>query len=209
MDHPRADIKCSRTNHLYPKLFMKLASLAALVCMCQMYRSVHRDVPNVFVCVGMGARACDWHIPNVPTKTCPHTRDKMAAVTISLVTIPDSLATLLVVNEWIWVWWYQPFAHSKTVTRRPNEENSFGTWMTKIEPHRTKSLSKMWPIPQKTIIGVESRCLSITGYNLLFHHCTLARNTVLDTPKFMHNNDQLFGTWYLVLNWMTHNSGTN
>ena len=58
----------------------------------------HRDVPRVFVCIGMGARACDRHIPNVPTQTYRHIRDKMAAVAVSLVTNPNSLATLLVVN---------------------------------------------------------------------------------------------------------------
>ena len=63
--------------------------------MCRMYRSVHRDVPSVFVCIGMGARACDRHIPNVPTQTYRHIRDKMAVVAVSLATIPDSLATLL------------------------------------------------------------------------------------------------------------------
>ena len=40
----------------------------SLVCMCRMYRSVYRHVLSVFVCIGMGARACDRHIPNVPTK---------------------------------------------------------------------------------------------------------------------------------------------
>ena len=59
----------------------------ALVCMCRMYRSVHRDVPSVFVCIGMGARACDRHIPNVPTQIYRHIRDKMAVVTVSLVTV--------------------------------------------------------------------------------------------------------------------------
>ena len=28
------------------------------------------------------------------------------------------------------------------------------------------------PIPQKSIIAVDSRCLSITSRNILFHHCT-------------------------------------
>ena len=64
--------------------------------MCRMYRSVHRGVPNVFVCIGMGAHACDRHIPNVPTQTYRHIRDKMAVVAVSLVTFPDSLVTLLV-----------------------------------------------------------------------------------------------------------------
>ena len=45
----------------------------ALVCMCRMYRSVHRDVPNVFVCIRMCARACHRHIPNDPTQTYRHT----------------------------------------------------------------------------------------------------------------------------------------
>ena len=35
-------------------------------------------------------RACDWHIPNVPTQTYRHLRDKMAVVAVSLATIPDS-----------------------------------------------------------------------------------------------------------------------
>ena len=64
--------------------------------MCRMYRSVHRGVPNVFVCIGMGAHTCDRHIPNVPTQTYWHIRDKMAVVAVSLVTFPDSLVTLLV-----------------------------------------------------------------------------------------------------------------
>ena len=65
----------------------KSQPLGALVCMCRMYRSVHRDVPSVFVCIGMGARALDRHIPNVPTQTYRHIRDKMAVVAVSLVTI--------------------------------------------------------------------------------------------------------------------------
>ena len=81
-------------------------SVGVLVCMYRMYRSVHRDVPSVFVCIGMGARACDRHIPNVPSQTCRHTRDKKTAVAVSLATIPNSLATLLVVNTLIWVWRY-------------------------------------------------------------------------------------------------------
>ena len=72
--------------------------MGALVWMCRMYRCVHRDVPSVFVCIGMGARACDRHIPNVPTQTYRHIRDKMAVVAVSLATIPDSLATLLVLD---------------------------------------------------------------------------------------------------------------
>ena len=64
--------------------------------MCRMYRSVHRGVPNVFVCIGMGAHTCDRLIPNVPTQTYRHIRDKMAVVAVSLVTFPDSLVTLLV-----------------------------------------------------------------------------------------------------------------
>ena len=64
-----------------------LETMGALVCMCRMYRSVHRDVPSVLVCIGMGARACDRHIPNVPTQTYRHIRDKMAVVAVSLVTI--------------------------------------------------------------------------------------------------------------------------
>ena len=39
-------------------------------------------------------------------------------------------------------------------------------------------------IPQKSIIAVESMCLSITDRNFLFHHCTLARNVVLHTPEY-------------------------
>ena len=77
-----------------PENFM----MGALVWMYRMYRSVHRDVPNVFGCIGMGARACDRHIPNVPTQTYRHIRDKMAVVAVSLATIPDSLATLLVLD---------------------------------------------------------------------------------------------------------------
>ena len=85
----------------------------ALVCVCRMYRSVHLEVPSVFVCIGMGARACNRHIPNVPTQTYRRLRDKMAVVTVSLATIPDSLTTFFVVNAWIWVWRYQLFAQSK------------------------------------------------------------------------------------------------
>ena len=83
--------------------------------MCRMCRSVHRDVPNVFVCIGMGARACDRHIPNVPTQTYRHIRDKMAVVAVSLATIPDIIATLLVVNTKIRVWRYWLFAQNKTI----------------------------------------------------------------------------------------------
>ena len=64
--------------------------------MCRMYRSVHRDVPRVLVCIGMGAHACDRHIPNVPTQTYLHIRDKIAVVAVNLATFPDSLVTLLV-----------------------------------------------------------------------------------------------------------------
>ena len=81
-------------------------TMGALVCMCRMYRSVHQDVPSVFICIGMGARTCDGHIPNVPTQTYWHIRDKMAVVAVSLATIPDSLATFLFVNTYIWVWRY-------------------------------------------------------------------------------------------------------
>ena len=70
----------------------------ALVCMCRMYRSAHRDVPGVFVCIGMGAHACIRHIPNVPTQTYRHNRDKMAIVAVRLATIPDNLAELVFVN---------------------------------------------------------------------------------------------------------------
>ena len=89
----------------------------ALVCMCRVYRSVHRDVPSVFDCIGMGARACDRHIPNVPTQTYRHIRDKMAVVAVNLAAIPDSLATFLVVNSEKLVWRYQLFAQSKRVSR--------------------------------------------------------------------------------------------
>ena len=80
------------TKLLGPKLTTRNSehcwqSLGALVCMCRMHRSVHRDVPSVFVCIGMGACACDRHIPNVPTQTYRHIRDKMAVVAVSLVTI--------------------------------------------------------------------------------------------------------------------------
>ena len=64
-----------------------IESRGALVCMCRMCRSVHRDMPSVFVCIGMGARACNRHIPNVPIQTCRHIRDKMAVVAVSLATI--------------------------------------------------------------------------------------------------------------------------
>ena len=64
--------------------------------MCRMYRSVHRGVPNVSVCIGTGAHAYDRHIPNVPTQTYWHIRDKMAVVAVGLATFPDSLVTLLV-----------------------------------------------------------------------------------------------------------------
>ena len=66
-----------------------------------MYRLVHQDMPSVFVCIGMGAGACNLHIPNVPTQTYRHIRDKMAVVAVSLATIPDSLATLLVLGAYI------------------------------------------------------------------------------------------------------------
>ena len=45
-------------------------------------------------------------VPNVLTQTCRHTWDNMVVVTISLATIPDSLATLLDVNIEIWFWLY-------------------------------------------------------------------------------------------------------
>ena len=74
--------------------------------MCQMNRSVHRDVPIVYFGIGMGARAYDLYISNVPTQTWQYTQDKMAVVIVSLATIPDSLATRLVVNTSIWIWKY-------------------------------------------------------------------------------------------------------
>ena len=70
--------------------------------------SAYLHVPNVsvgyirmcrvFVCIGTGAHACDRHFPNGKTQTCQGNRDKMAVVadSLSLVTIPDSLPTLLV-----------------------------------------------------------------------------------------------------------------
>ena len=45
-------------------------------------------------------------VPNVRTQTCNHTRDKIAVVTISLATIPDSIATPLDVYSEIWFWLY-------------------------------------------------------------------------------------------------------
>ena len=54
-----------------------------LVCMYRMYPSVYRDVPSMFVCIEMGARAFDQHIPNVPTQTCRLIRDKMAVAPLA------------------------------------------------------------------------------------------------------------------------------
>ena len=70
-------------------------TMGALVWVSRMCRSVHRDVPSVFVCIGTSARAYDRHIPNVPTQTYRYIRDKKAVVAVSLATIPDSLATFL------------------------------------------------------------------------------------------------------------------
>ena len=55
----------------------------ALVCMYRMYPSVYRDVPSMFVCIKIGSRAFDRHIPNVPTPTCRHIRDKMAVAPLA------------------------------------------------------------------------------------------------------------------------------
>ena len=66
----------------------------ALICMCRMYRLVHRDVPSVFVCIGTGAHAYDRHIPNVTTQTWEGNRDKMVVVS------PLALA-----------WWQFPIAY--------------------------------------------------------------------------------------------------
>ena len=63
------------------------------------------NVSNVFVCIGMGARAWDRHIPKVPTQTCRHTREKMAVVAVSLATIPNSICKLPVNTE-TWLWRY-------------------------------------------------------------------------------------------------------
>ena len=38
------------------------------------------------------------------------------------------------------------------------------------------------PYSKKALLTVESMC-SLTGRTFLFHHCTLARNAVLDTPE--------------------------
>ena len=77
-----------------------------------MYRSVNRDVPSVFFCIGTGARACDRHIPNVMTQTYRHIRDKMAVVAVSLATIADSLAVfLLYIHKWVWS--YKLYSQSK------------------------------------------------------------------------------------------------
>ena len=103
--------------------------MGALVCMCRVYRSVHRDVPCVFVCIGMGARACDRHIPNVPTQTYRHIRDKMAVVAVNLAAIPDSLATFLVVNSEKLVWRYQLFAQSKRVSRDQQKSYHGPVWV--------------------------------------------------------------------------------
>ena len=94
--------KCSRET---PEQVSSLCTLCysrteigAPNCMCRMYQSVDRDMSIMFVCIGIGARACDRHIPNAPTQTCWHTRDKIAVVAVSLAIVPDSQATLLVVN---------------------------------------------------------------------------------------------------------------
>ena len=53
------------------------------------------------------------------------------------------------------------------------------------------------PIPQKSTFAFESRYLSITGRNFLFHHCTLIRNAVMDTPEYTSHtiSDQSLGTF--------------
>ena len=55
------------------------------------------------------------------------------------------------------------------------------------------------PYP-KSIIAVDSRCLFITDRNFLFYHCTLARNTLLDTPEYssLTSNDQPLGTFFFI-----------
>ena len=64
------------------------------------------------------------------------------------------------------------------------------------------------PIPQKSIIAVQSRCLSITGRNFLFNHCTLIKNVVLDT-QYILQAQIVTSHLVLFLCQMTHGSGTN
>ena len=105
--------------------------------------------------------------------------------------------------------------------------NSFGIWLKKIKPHSAMLLSKMWlhihplppppppPPPQKkkkkkkrSIIAIESKCLSITGRNFLFHHCTLAINVVPDTEKCILRAQIVTSHLVHSLDIMTRGSGT-
>ena len=75
--------------------------------------------------------------------------------------------------------------------------------------HTVRSYCQKWdPIPQKSITAVEQRCLSMTGRNFLFHHCTLIKNVVLDTPAY---TPCTIVTSHLVpfLYWMTRGFLTN
>ena len=61
---------------------------------------------------------------------------------------------------------------------------------------RVRSYCKICdPISPKSIIVIESRCLSMTGRNFLFHHCTLARNAIMDKQNIT-NGDQSLGTCF-------------
>ena len=52
--------------------------------------------------------------------------------------------------------------------------------------HTVRSYCKKCdPIPLKSIVAVESNCLSITDCNFLFHHCTLARNALPTTRNIL------------------------
>ena len=110
----KAGMKGQQARFVSKRLMTACSGSLIAIQVCKIKQPVHigstcLHVPNVPVgtsgcaesvfCIRMGARACDRHIPNVPTQTYQHIRDKMAVVAVSLVTIPDSLATLLVVNS--------------------------------------------------------------------------------------------------------------
>ena len=68
----------------------------------------------------------------------------------------------------------------------------------------------IWEAIYQQFVAVRSKFLCrnsfINGPNFLFHHCTLARNVVLETPEYTSftNSDKSLGTYI-----MKHGSGTN
>ena len=75
--------------------------------------------------------------------------------------------------------------------------------------HTVRSYCKKCdPIPLKSIVAVESNCLSITSCNFLFHHCTLARNA-LPTTRNILRVKIVTSHLGIFFNQMTHVSRTN